>query len=202
MQQTDQPPQAQLQLQHQSQQPHPAANGAVQSDVGNTINSSMHHQLQIEASVAAIPIVTGHPLAFAEGSSSHLVFLPDLPDQAQLWAAHHIMMILWLLSSLVSLILLTRTFLADGIFLGAEFAAVLGIVASSMHLCNRRAAGDQSSASAEALAATAEQCWQHAVSATSIIICAGTPCPKQLLAFVACRAVALQDCDVHLSADL
>jgi hypothetical protein len=161
----------------------------------------MHHQLQIEASVAAIPIVTGHPLAFAEGPSSHLVFLPDLPDQAQLWAAHHIMMILWLLSSLVSLILMARIFLADGIFLGAEFAAVLGIAASSMHLCNHRAAGDQGSASAEALAVTAEQlCWQHAVSATSIIICAGRPCPKQRLAAVACRAAALQDCDVHLSA--
>eukprot|EP00775_Hariotina_reticulata_P008926 gene8926-9103_t len=137
MQQSDHQQQDQLQLQRQSQSPHSAVNG-----VQPVIGSGAIHQLHIEAAVTAIPIVTGHPIGFAEGVSSGLAFLPDLPDVAQLWNAQHILMILWLLSSLVSLLLLARSVPADPIFFGAEVAAVMGIMASSMHLCSRRAAGE------------------------------------------------------------
>lgn len=97
-------------------------------------------ELDIQASVATYPLVTGVPVGGPEG----LQFLPDLPNTIQLWRSQHTLMLAWCASSVVLLLLFAPFFITTGLFLGAEVACILGIMASGVHLCKRAAADGES----------------------------------------------------------
>lgn len=78
------------------------------------------------------------PAADSDGQGG-LVFVPDLPNAQQLWQAQKMLMVAWLATSIMSLIIFLPFYITTGLFLGAEIAAVLGIVATSVYLCQRNA---------------------------------------------------------------
>lgn len=146
-------------------------------------------------------VAAGIPVDPMEATQGQLVFLPDLPNAVQMWHGQRFIMMAWLVSSLVSLVLFAPLFMASGLFLAAEIAAVLGIIASVVQLCERglaasnsewlllapggRRQGDDVVASA---GAATSQCigitqhrWQElhaavlAVAAMGAFDCAGTP---------------------------
>ena len=109
------------------------------------------------ASSSSSSTVTGLPISFQpHGSMSpnqpYKVVLPnsypvgvftaaaELPDSSQLWRTQKPLMIAWFLCSSAALALFAPFFVTTGLFLGGEVAAILGILASSMHLfrsCNQ-----------------------------------------------------------------
>ncbi|KAF8061303.1 yqkD [Scenedesmus sp. PABB004] len=95
---------------------------------------SVHDQLHIEAALAAWgSLATGHPVA---GLSAGLA----LPNVAAAWAAQRGLMTALLVSSTLELLLFAPFFVTTSLFLGAEVAAILGLCASGLHVCQRRAA--------------------------------------------------------------
>jgi hypothetical protein len=57
-----------------------------------------------------------------------------------LWHSQRSVMLAWLISSIVLLLLFAPFFITTGLFLGAEVACILCIMASSVYLCKRTAA--------------------------------------------------------------
>jgi hypothetical protein len=57
-----------------------------------------------------------------------------------LWHSQRGIMLAWLISSIVLLLLFAPFFITTGLFLGAEVACILCIMASSVYLCKRTAA--------------------------------------------------------------
>jgi hypothetical protein len=98
--------------------------------------------MDIEAPVTGIPM--GMENGAATGNPGQLVFLPDLPSTVQLWHNQRLIMLAWLLSSLISLVLCAPLFMASGLFLAAEIAAVMGIIASLVQLCEKELASSNS----------------------------------------------------------
>jgi hypothetical protein len=92
--------------------------------------------------------VTGIPMALesgaAAGNPGQLVFLPDLPSTVQMWHNQRPLMLVWLVSSLISLVLFAPLFMASGLFLAAEIAAVMGVIAAVVQLCERELAAGNS----------------------------------------------------------
>lgn len=80
----------------------------------------------------------------AEAAPGQLVFLPDLPSTVSLWHSQRPIMIIWLISSLISLVLFAPLFMASGLFLAAEIAAVMGVIASVVQLCEQELASSNS----------------------------------------------------------
>jgi hypothetical protein len=93
--------------------------------------------MDITAPATGIPIET-------PGAPGQLVFMPDLPSTVALWHGQRFIMLVWLVSSLVSLVLFAPLFLASTGFLSAEIAAVMGIVAAVVQLCEKELASSNS----------------------------------------------------------
>jgi hypothetical protein len=98
--------------------------------------------MDVEAPVTGIPM--GMENGAATGNPGQLVFLPDLPSTVQLWHNQRLIMVAWLLSSLISLVLFAPLFMASGLFLAAEIAAVMGVIASVVQLCEKELASSNS----------------------------------------------------------
>lgn len=62
------------------------------------------------------------------------VHIPDMPDVYRDWKKQQHVLSLWLVISALSLMLFWPFYLATGLFLGAEIAAMLGIAVSVIHM--------------------------------------------------------------------
>jgi hypothetical protein len=92
-------------------------------------------ELDIQASIAAYPA-----LPRRQADEAGLTFLQDLPDVMLLWHSQRGIMLAWMISSIVLLLLFAPFFITTGLFLGAEVACILCIMASGVYLCKRTAA--------------------------------------------------------------
>ena len=121
---------------------------------GDTISTNMLRQrsLQgnnfIDALEGGAPAM-GVPVGAMEDAMSapvpgQLVFLPDLPSTLELWHKQRFLMMIWLVASLVSLVLFAPLFITSGLFLAAEIAAVMGVVAAIVQLCEKELASSNS----------------------------------------------------------
>ncbi|WIA34399.1 hypothetical protein OEZ86_012735 [Tetradesmus obliquus] len=91
--------------------------------------------IDIQASIAAYPAFSTRP-----ANEAGLVFLQDLPDVLLLWRSQRGVMLAWMISSIVMLLLFAPFFVTTGLFLGAEVACILCVMASGVYLCRRTAA--------------------------------------------------------------
>ncbi|KAF6254057.1 hypothetical protein COO60DRAFT_358029 [Scenedesmus sp. NREL 46B-D3] len=106
-------------------------------------------ELDIQASVAAYPEFPGQ-----SADESGLAYLQNLPDVMHLWHSQRGVMLAWLVSSVVLLLLFAPFFITTGLFLGAEMACILCVMASSVYLCRRSATDGLELGSQIKLAAT------------------------------------------------
>jgi len=106
---------------------------------------NMMQQSTVQGTIMDVPgtVTTGIPIN-AAAATGHLVFLPDLPSTLQLWHNQRFVMLCWLVSSVVSLVLFAPLFMASGLFLAAEIAAVMGVIASVVQLCEKELASSNS----------------------------------------------------------
>lgn len=116
---------------------------------GEAVSTNMLRQRSIQGTIMDIEApVTGIPMGMengtAAGNPGQLVFLPDLPSTVQLWHNQRLIMLVWLVSSLISLVLFAPLFMASGLFLAAEIAAVMGVIASVVQLCEKELASSNS----------------------------------------------------------
>lgn len=121
---------------------------------GDTISTNMLRQRSLQgnnfmdALEGGAPAV-GVPVRAMEDAMSapvpgQLVFLPDLPSTLELWHKQRFLMMIWLVASLVSLVLFAPLFITSGLFLAAEIAAVMGVVAAIVQLCEKELASSNS----------------------------------------------------------
>lgn len=116
---------------------------------GEAVSTNMLRQRSVQGTLMDIEApVTGIPMALesgaAAGNPGQLVFLPDLPSTVQMWHNQRPLMLVWLVSSLISLVLFAPLFMASGLFLAAEIAAIMGVIASVVQLCERELAAGNS----------------------------------------------------------
>lgn len=117
---------------------------------GEAISASMLRQRSFQGTpMDAEAPVTGFPMrmdshALSAPIPGQLVFLPDLPNTVQLWHNQRLIMVVWLISSIISLVLFAPLFMASGLFLAAEIAAVMGVIAAIVQLCEREIASSNS----------------------------------------------------------
>lgn len=131
--------------QQQQQQAADAAEYPPQSQQQHRVSASILDLRALPAVGSTVLVATGVPIdPLAAGPAGQLFFLPDLPDAVRMWHAQRLLMVVWLISSLASLILFAPLVMASGLFLAAEVAAVCGLVAATVHLCERQLAASNS----------------------------------------------------------
>ena len=117
---------------------------------GETISTNMLRQRSYQGTLLDVEApVTGFPISMDNRAMSapipgSLVFLPDLPSTVQLWHDQRLIMVVWLISSVISLVLFAPLFMASGLFLAAEIAAVMGVIAAIVQLCEKEIASSNS----------------------------------------------------------
>jgi hypothetical protein len=116
-------------------------------EAGESVSTKMLRQRSVQGTLMDVEApATGIPLDPQMGSSApgQLVFLPDLPSTVQLWHNQRTIMLLWLTASVFSLVLFAPLFMASGLFLAAEMAAIMGVIASVVQLCEKELASSNS----------------------------------------------------------
>lgn len=145
---------------------------------GEAVSTNMLRQRSVQGTLMDIEApVTGIPMALesgaAAGNPGQLVFLPDLPSTVQMWHNQRPLMLVWLASSLISLVLFAPLFMASGLFLAAEIAAIMGVIAAVVQLCERELAAVNSEC-AQSLA----RC-QRLAGACCVRVCVQRVCTEQ-----------------------
>jgi hypothetical protein len=126
-------------------------------EAGESVSTKMLRQRSVQGTLMDVEApVTGNPLdpQMGSGAPGQLVFLPDLPSTVQLWHNQRSLMGVWLVASLVPF---TMTF-SWGLAIGGDkrlfrqgplspelvcchfIAAVMGVIASLVQLCERELA--------------------------------------------------------------
>jgi len=156
-------------------------------------NLGMMQQSIVQGTILDMPrtVTTGVPLD-AAAATGHLVFMPDLSNTLQLWHNQRFVMLCWFVSSLV-LLLFAPLFMASGLFLAAEIAAVMGVIASVVQLCEKELAASNSKSQRLCLTrGTCQQPLQRRLQFNSGSLAA------QLKSFLPCRSFVQTSVEVCL----